>query len=141
MPKKPNFQALIDRDKCVDFLRDRLVASYADIANHIKRDVTGKERYIMASARKKLEKIGVIFVVERGIGLRRASSKNIADLSTTVPLNRVKKAVRRASDHEPHVNIQDLSADDRIAFPVRAPEPTGQLAVSSDCSESIPSSS
>jgi predicted ATP-grasp superfamily ATP-dependent carboligase len=113
---KPSFEMSSDVEKCCAYLESRDCATYAEISSHLGRRVNGRDRYILESARRHLEKHGIIFVTERGIGLVRANSEQLAKLSTTNPINKIRRATRRAEKRQAHVNVQELTEDERLAF-------------------------
>lgn len=111
------FELSRDVEKLSDFLEKRTSASYDEISKLLDRDVL-KARHILSSARRRMERAGIYFLAERGVGLVRASNANVASLATAVPIKKVGRLVRRAEKREMHVNTQDLSADDRLAFAI-----------------------
>src|SRR4029077_12786171 len=116
---KPSFETSVDVQKCIDFLRDKNRISYAEVSHHLGRKVNGRDRYILQSARNQLEKQqDIVFVTERGVGLARATNGQCASLSTIHPIARIKRVTRKAERRQRLVNIQELSADDRLAFSI-----------------------
>ena len=83
---------------------------------HVGRRLDGADRHVLVGARRILENRGTIFVVERGVGLVRANNGQVAVLSTTTPIDKIKRVIKRAKKREQHVNVQALSADERLAF-------------------------
>ena len=73
----------------------------------------GRDRYVLQSAARRLEREGIVFVVTTGVGVSRANNGQIAALATDVPIEKIKRASRRARRRQQIVNIQELSADDR----------------------------
>ena len=62
------FETSADIEKCRSYLRSRSHASYKELSQHLNRDIQGKDRYILQSARHKLEREGIVFVIRTGIG-------------------------------------------------------------------------
>lgn len=119
MTTKPRFSASPDVDTCVEFLRqhrDKGLITYAAIATATGRDVTGGDRYILQSARRRLEREGTIFVVDTGKGLRRATDDQLATLSTDAPISRTRRIAKVARKRQRAVNVQNLSAEQRATF-------------------------
>jgi hypothetical protein len=88
------------------------------MSNLIGRKVDGRDRYVLASARRILERRGVFFAVERKIGLVRATNGQVATLSTAQPVDKIRRTTRVAQRRQTQVNIQDLSADERMKFDI-----------------------
>lgn len=119
MTTKPRFETSPDVEACAEYLRhnkDRGLIEYSAIGRIIKRDVTGKDRYILAGARRILEKQGIVFVVETGKGIRLASASQVAKLSTDVPITKTRRTVKAAQKRQRAVNVQELSEEERAAF-------------------------
>ena len=114
--RKPNFEASEDTTRCVDYLRGRSRATYHEISQHLGRDVQRRDRHVLENARRKLEREGVVFVVETGVGLVRATDAQVATISTSLPIEKIRRTTHRAQKREPLVNIQKLTADERAAF-------------------------
>lgn len=116
---KPTFEISADVEKLVAYLADRQHASYNEMSRHVGREIKGRDRYVLASARKILERSkGIIFGCERGVGLVRATNGQIATLSTTHPIKRMRKMTGVAQKRQARVDIQSLSAEDRLTFDV-----------------------
>ena len=116
---KPTFEVSSDVQKCCDFLEGRERASYAEISTHLGRRVNGRDRYILDSARRMLERDhGLLFVVERNVGLTRATNGQRAELSTAHPIDKIKRVTRKATRRHSLVNVQSLTADERLAFAI-----------------------
>jgi len=115
---QPSFETSADVERLVDFLADKQQASYAEMTNLTGRKVDGRDRYVLTSARKMLERSGIFFAVDRGVGLVRATNGQVATLSTTHPIDRIRRTTRAAQKRQVHVNIQDLTAEDRLAFDI-----------------------
>jgi hypothetical protein len=115
-PKKPPFQMSPDVERLVHFLLMRDQASYAEMNAHIGRRLDGRDRYVLASACRILENRGIFFIAERGVGVIRANNSEIATLSTSHPIKKVQRITRRATKRQAHVDVQRLSADERLAF-------------------------
>jgi hypothetical protein len=113
---KANFERSTDVQTLVEYLASQERATYAAMSALLKRDIDGQDRHVLVSARRILEARGTVFAVERGIGLVRASNGQKATLSTTHPVNKVRRITRRANKLQPHVNVQALSSDERLAF-------------------------
>jgi len=116
---KSIFEASTDTQKCCDFLADKDRVSYNEISRHLGRKINGRDRYVLESARRRLEKQqGVVFVVERGVGLVKANNGQKASLSTAHPIGKIKRMTRKAEHRQRLVNVQELSADERLAFAI-----------------------
>jgi hypothetical protein len=117
---KPMFETSTDVQKCCDFLANKDRASYAEISHHLGRKVNSPhDRHVLESARRRLEKQqGVVFVVERGIGIVRATNGQVATLATTHPIGKIKRLTRKAKKRQGRVNVQELTADERLAFTI-----------------------
>lgn len=116
---KPTFEASLDVEKLVAFLVDKPGATYAELGAMIGRQVQGRDRYVLESARRKLEKRGIFFVVERGVGLTRATNNQVATLSTSTPITKIRRVTKVAEKRQHHVDIQSLTSEDRLAFDVK----------------------
>lgn len=117
---KPMFETSVDVQKCYDFLEGRERATYAEISAHLGRRINSQhDRHVLDGARRMLERDrGIVFVVERGVGVVKANNGQKANLSTTHPIDRIKKVTRKATKRQRLVNIQELSADERLAFAI-----------------------
>src|SRR4051812_25532142 len=114
---KPSFEVSPDVERCCNFLESRDRASYTEISAHIGRKVNGRDRYILDSARRRLEsQRDILFVVERGVGLTRATNGQRATLSTSHPITKIGKVTRKAEKRQRRVNVQELDAEERLAF-------------------------
>ena len=102
-----------DVQKCRDYLRSRQRATYREISQHLGRDVQRRDRHILENARRKLEREGIIFVVETGIGFVRANDSQIATLSTSVPIEKIRRLTKRARKREKIVNTPLLTDEQR----------------------------
>jgi hypothetical protein len=112
---KPSFEVSADVEKCYDYLKPRQEATYRELSQFLGRDIKGRDRYVLESARRKLERIGIVFVIETGVGLKRANHAQVAALSTDMPIKKIRRAIKRAGKREKIVDVQ-LSEDDRAAF-------------------------
>ncbi len=115
---KPMFEISPDVLHLIEYLRSKSRAGYTELSRLVKRDLQGRDRYVLESARKVLKKDGIVFVVERGIGLVRATHPQMASLSTTNAIVKTKRHMRRAKQIEDIVNVQSLSDDERLEFNV-----------------------
>jgi hypothetical protein len=116
---KPSFEISADVEKLVAFLSERERASYSEMSSLVGRRLNARDRYVLTSARRILENTrGIIFETERGVGIVRATNGQIADLATSHPINTIKRLTRRAQKRQTRVNIQDLTADERLAFAI-----------------------
>ena len=113
---KPMFEASPDTDLLVAFLRHRQDATHEQMGTLLGREINGRDRHILTSARRQLEREGRGFVAVRGWGIRRATNGQLAKLSTDIPQSKAKRSFRRANRRGLHVNIQDLTANERLAF-------------------------
>lgn len=109
------FELSREVEKLCDFLEKRQKASYVEMTELVGKDVAGKGRYVLASARRRLERAGIFYLAERGVGVVRASNANVSALATSQPIRKVRRIARTAKKREVHVNLQDMSADDRAA--------------------------
>jgi hypothetical protein len=117
--RKPNFQASADVEKCCEYLRAHRAQDlilYSSISAEIGRDIDGRDRHILVSARRILERENVVFVVETGRGIRLATDSQVAVLSTDAPIIKTKRIARVARKRQRAVNVQNLSASEREAF-------------------------
>jgi hypothetical protein len=115
---KPSFQANPDAAKLANYLRDRNRASYFEMSAAVSRDIQNRDRYVLTGARRILEREGIIFVVERGVGLIRADDAQIAVLSASHPLGKIKRVTQVAQRRQDFVNIQGLTAEQRTDWDV-----------------------
>ena len=116
---KPTFESSTDVERCIVYLADRERASYDAMSRHLNRQINGRDRYVLVSARRQLERDrGIIFVTERGIGIVRANNGQVATLATAHPIGRVKRITRQANKRQAHVNVQALTADEMLAFSI-----------------------
>jgi hypothetical protein len=83
---------------------------------HLGRNIQGRDRYILTSARRKLERLGIVFVPETGVGVVRASHPQVAHLATKAPIEKIARTARRAKKREQLVDIQQLTAEQRLVF-------------------------
>lgn len=116
MSPKPSFEASPDVEKCEEYLLKRDRVSYDELSAHLGRQINGRDRYILQSARRRLEQRGIFFVVERGVGLVCASNRQVARLSTDAPIGKIRRIAGRAKKREVHVNVQDLTEHEREEF-------------------------
>ena len=114
--RKPNFETSSDTAKCVDYLRGRSRVPYHEISQYLGRDVQRRDRHVLENARRKLERESIVFVVETGVGLVRAVDSQIAMLSTSLPIEKIRRTTHRAQKRERVVNTQALTEDERAAF-------------------------
>jgi hypothetical protein len=117
MPQ-PSFELSRDVERLIDFLSDTQRASYVQMSNLTGRKIAGRDRHVLTSARRVLEKTGIFFAVERGVGVVRATNGQVATLSTTHPVDRIRRTTRVAQKRQVHVNIQNLSSEERLAFDI-----------------------
>jgi hypothetical protein len=115
---KPSFELSPDVAKLVAFLTDRQKATYGEMSDLTGRQINSRDRHVMESARRILEAKGVYFAVDRGVGLTRATNAQVAILSTSHPITKIKRVTRVAQKRQAHVNTQDLTDDDRLAFDI-----------------------
>ena len=116
---KPSFELHPDVEKLIGFLASRQRATYVEMSNFTGRQINGRDRYVLQSARRHLEsKQGICFAVERGVGLVRATNGQVAKLSTSQPIEKIRRETRRAGKRQTIVNIQALTPEDRLAFDV-----------------------
>jgi|SRR5215468_9896409 len=113
---KPSFETSRDVERCTDYLASHDRVSYNELSSYLGRKVDGKDRYILQSARRRLERRGVVFVAEHGVGVVRATNGQIAKLSTDEPIRKIRRITNKARKREQFVNVQALSADERLMF-------------------------
>lgn len=116
---KPNFESSPDVGACCEYLRhncQRGLITYEVISRITKRDLAGKDRHILSSARRRLEREGLLFVTETGKGVRLATASQAARLSTEVPIIKTRRVVKNARKRQQSVNVQALSDEERAAF-------------------------
>lgn len=114
---KPSFEISPDTRKLAEFLQPREQATYSEMNRRIGRQIDGTDRHVLYGALRVLQReYGVVFVAERGVGIKRATNGQIASLSTDHAHRKIKRTVRRAKKIEPLVNSQTLSPDERDAF-------------------------
>jgi hypothetical protein len=114
-PKKPPFQMSPDVERLVHFLLMRDQASYAEMNATIGRRLDGRDRYVLGSACRILENRGIVFIVERGAGDAQIIPKSPPS-QPRIPSRRSNASTRRATKRQAHVDVQRLSADERLAF-------------------------
>jgi hypothetical protein len=115
---KPSFELSPDVAKLAAFLTDRQKATYGEMSDLTGRQINSRDRHVMESARRILEGKGVYFAVDRGVGLIRATNAQVAILSTSHPITKIGRVTRKAQKRQAHVNTQNLSDDDRLAFDI-----------------------
>src|SRR5262245_57822586 len=116
MNPKPSFETNPDIEKCAEYLLRHDRVSHNELSAYLGRKIDGRDRYVLASARRRLERRGIFFVAEWGVGLVRANNKQVAHLATDDPIGRIKRIAGKAKRREEHVNVQALSEDERLAF-------------------------
>jgi hypothetical protein len=114
----PAFEMSRDVERLVDFLSSHQRASYAELSRLTGRKIEGRDRHVLSSARRVLERQGIFFAVERGVGVVLATNGQVATLSTTHPIERIRRTTRTAKKRQAHVNIQNLTADERQSFDI-----------------------
>jgi hypothetical protein len=115
---KPSFELSPDVAKLVAFLTDRQKATYGEMSDLTGRQINGRDRYVLISARRVLEAKKIYFAVDRGIGLTRATTSQVAILSTSHPITKMRRIERVARRRQAHVNTQELTDEDRLAFDI-----------------------
>jgi hypothetical protein len=119
MTNKPRFEASPDVETCVACLRKHNntdIITYSALSSATGRDIGGRDRHILQSARKRLERESIVFVVETGKGVRRATDSQIATLSTEVPIDKTRRIGKTAKKRQRAVNVQNLSQEQRATF-------------------------
>ena|GEM_PF-5917361 len=119
MTDKPRFESSADVEKCVSYLRKNKndgLLSYADLSKVTGRDIVGKDRYILTSARRILERDGLMFATQTGKGVILASDAQKAELSTDGAIIKTRRIARVARKRQRSVNIQSLTDEQRMAF-------------------------
>jgi hypothetical protein len=113
---KPNFERSADIEKCTEFLRNKSEATYGELSTLLNRDIQGRDRYILTAARNRLEREGIVFAVMTGVGIRRATDAEVAAMSTTAAIHKIKRTVGRSRKRHKAVNTQGLTAEERDNF-------------------------
>jgi hypothetical protein len=113
---KPSFEVSPDVRKLAEFLREREKASYAEMNRRTGRNINGTDRYVLYGALRHLQRDEIVFVVERGVGITRATNGQVASLSTDHVIRKTGRAVRRGRKLQPIVDSQALTSDQRDAF-------------------------
>ena len=114
---KPSFEVSPDVRKLAEFLRDREKASYAEMNPRTGRNINGTDRYVLYGALRHLQREHeIVFVVERGIGITRATNGQVAALSTDHTIRKTGRVIRRGRKMQPIVDSQALTSDQRDAF-------------------------
>lgn len=119
MTKHPRFKASEDVEACADYLRAKKtsgIITFEQLETATGRDIRGKDRYILTSARRILEHEALVFVSITGRGVARASDAEVATLSTNVPIEKTRRIARTAKKRQRNVNIQNLTDEQRAAF-------------------------
>jgi hypothetical protein len=116
---KPSFEVSPNVARIVDYLMTHDSASYYELAQLIGRDVQKRYRYILSSALRILERQhNRLFMVAHGVGVTLCTNSQRAELSTTVPIIKIRRITRRAAGRQRSVNIQTLTAEERLAFDI-----------------------
>jgi hypothetical protein len=115
---KPSFEISGDVTRIVDHLQTHDGASYNELRTLVKRDVQRKERYVLTSALRILERSGRLFVTERNVGVALATNGQRATLSTTHPISKIGRVTRKAEKRQRGVNLQELTEEERLAFDI-----------------------
>ena len=114
---KPSFEVSPDVRKLAEYLREREKASYAEMNRRTGRNINGTDRYVLYGALRHLQREHeIVFVVERGIGITRATNGQVASLSTDHVIRKSGRAIRRGRKMQPIVDSQALTSDQRDAF-------------------------
>ncbi|CCJ07098.1 Hypothetical protein BN69_1647 [Methylocystis sp. SC2] len=116
---KSRFETSADVETCVEYLRKHQnsgLIAYVELSKTTGREIEGKDRYILASARRILEREGIFFVTETGNGVKRADDAQLAKLSTEEPIIKTRRIAKRARKRQSSVNIQGLTDEQRMAF-------------------------
>lgn len=114
---KPSFEVSTDVRKLVEFLLQREMASYTEMGRLINRDLQGRERHVLESAKRNLQREhGIVFVAVRGLGVKRATNVQIASMATDHLHRKTRRSLRRAKKLDTLVNPQAMSADARDTF-------------------------
>jgi hypothetical protein len=114
---KPSFEVSTDTEKLVTFLENRDRASYEEMNRVTGRTLNGPHRYILTTALKLLQRDQQkVFVNEWGVGVVRATNRQVASLSTDHVIRRTRNVVKKGRKLQPIVNTQDLTDDERHAF-------------------------
>jgi hypothetical protein len=113
---KPSFEVSPDVRKLAEYLRERERASYAEMNRRTGRNINGADRYVLYGALRHLQRDEIVFVVERGVGITRATNGQVASLSTDHVIRKTGRAIRRGRKLQPIVDSQALTSDQRDAF-------------------------
>lgn len=100
-----------------EFLLPLEQATYDEMNKLIGKKINGNSRHILYRALRQLQRDHeIIFVVDRGVGLVRATNAQVATLSTDHVAHKVRRTVHRGKRMQPIVNTQELTSDQRDAF-------------------------
>jgi hypothetical protein len=114
---KPSFEVSPDVRKLAEFLRECEKASYAEMNRRTGRNINGADRYVLYGALRRLQREhDLVFVVERGVGITRATNGQVASLSTDHIIRKTGRVIRRGRKLQPIVDTQALNNDQRDAF-------------------------
>ena len=112
----PRFQLSVDVQILAEMLRATAVGeivSYAVMSAKIKRDVQGKARHILASARRMVLRDAIVFDAVTGVGVKRLSDSECVQ-TWPKTLKHVGRSVRRASRIIACAKYEGLSNADRV---------------------------
>jgi len=114
--KRALFEPSIDRRLVEDRLRKATVGelvSYSELAGIIDRDMQNGGRGVLTSARRALERDGVIFAVVRDEGVKRLSDPEIVKTGEDT-IARARRASRRGYRRVSMANYDKLSKEDQV---------------------------
>lgn len=117
MAMKPSFEISTDVRKLIEFLLQRDMASYTEMSRLVNRELQGRERHVLESAKRAIQREhGIVFVAVRGLGIKRASNVQIASMATDHVHRKTKRTLNRAKKLDTLVNPQAMSNDARDNF-------------------------
>lgn len=91
------------------------LVTYAELSELIGRDVQGKGRYLLETAKRALLRRGIVFETVRGEGIKRASDIEIVD-HRQQDFDRIKRTAGRALNKLACVNQDSLNNEAKIKF-------------------------
>jgi len=112
------FKSSPEIERLTEWLRPLQKATYSQISAFVGSDIQKAKRYMLSIARDRLEKDGIFFLVDRNIGIVRASNTNLVHLSTTQPIAKVRRIVSKSKKREVFVNTQELTPEVRLTFAI-----------------------
>lgn len=108
-PTNPEHAAIVERlaQMLAELPLGETVA-YETLSADVKRDISGRYRYLLDAAREKAEKnLGCIFECVRTIGVKRLTAVETPDVGLSA-IRRVRKAAKRGKKRLDRVNSNSL---------------------------------